>query len=359
MKKIAFFTQNLSVGGVQKIVKILVKHFSKIYDVSLILAEDDKALNFEFTRIYKIKTPKIDLSEPQIGEKLINYRVKELEKFLIQIKPSLLFSFEDYNNIIALKANFCCKKIISSRVSITNGYTNQVHLLGRKFYVENIVKLYDKADICVCVSDLIKSELLSLNPQIRVGTIYNGVKLHTIKDKIHDNFILNIGRLHPQKGQSDLLKAFALIKNEISENLVIVGEGKLREKLWSETISLGLENRVEFTGFVDPMPFIKKCKIAVVASYYEGFSNSVLEIMGENKAILAYNYAGASEILPSEDLVELGDVDSLANHLKELLQDENKLKDLEIRQGRKICEFSIEKMLSNYELAVLDVLCAE
>lgn len=356
MKKIVIFTQNLSVGGVQKSVITLANHLKSSYEVIIILAEDDKPDFYNFNNIIKIPTIKIDITDENAGKFLVDYRTQKLDEILYEIKPDLLISFEDYNNILALKTDYKCKKIISCRVSLKTSYDKKVHLLSGEFYAENIKNLYPKANKIISVSQFIQNELMNFG--LNSNLIYNGVK---IQNKGHNaQNIICLGRLHPQKGQTDLIKAFNEIKDEISENLIIIGDGVLRAKLENLVNELNLQNRVTFTGFINPDEYIKNCKIAVMPSYYEGFSNSVLEIISYGKPILAYNYDGADEIFDKNDLVELGNYEELAFKLKELLKNDTKRENLANKYYEKAKKFDIKNTLREYEKIIEEILeCAE
>lgn len=357
-KKIAIFTQNLSAGGVQKSVINLANHLKKEYEVIIILAENDKLDFYKFDNVYKIQTPKIDIKAPNIGEWLLDYRIKSLDEALKKIEPKLLISFEDYNNIIALSTKYKCKKIVSSRVSIKDGYTKNIHLLTPTFYLQNIKKLYTKASKVICVAGHIKDELARLD--IKVELIYNGISLKPQSYKDSTKSILCLGRLHPQKGQADLIKAYASIACEVKQDLVLVGDGELKSELEALALSLGIKSRVKLMGFMPPEPFIRAASFAVMPSYYEGFSNSALEIMAANKPLLAYDYAGATEIFNKDDLIKLGDIKALAKAMLGLANNEQKRKELAQKQYEKVKDFDIIKALKKYEEIIKEVLnCVE
>jgi hypothetical protein len=139
VQKIAIFTQNLDIGGVQKWVSAISNFLSKFYKVYIILAEDNKPIKYKLNSkitILKIKTKKIDVSKKYAGEQIFKYRVKELEKILKNIDPKVVLSFEDYNNIILLSTKVKVKKIVSVRVSFDMYKNKRVHLLDESFYLK-------------------------------------------------------------------------------------------------------------------------------------------------------------------------------------------------------------------------------
>lgn len=89
-----------------------------------------------------------------------------------------------------------------------------------------------------------------------------------------------VGRLHPQKNLSNLIKAFRDISHKYPKSkLIIVGSGTQQEKLAKMVESLCLTN-VEFKGLIKGEELIKiekACHIFVLPSIYEGLPISLLE----------------------------------------------------------------------------------
>jgi len=340
--KIAIFTQNLDVGGVQKSVANLAVFLSKYHEVHIILAEDNKPVKYRLNgriKIHKIKTKRIDITEKNAGMKIFKYRIKELEKILKKISPRVVISFEDYNNFILMHTKIRAKKIYSVRVSHKMYEKGKVHLLSEEFYKE-MRKKYKKN--IIAVNDMIKKTL----SHAKVKVIYNGIERKKHLPQKYENYILNVGRLHSQKGQEDLIKAYALISNEITEDLIIVGEGVLREKLENLIETLKLRNRVKITGFDNPYKYYKNASLFVFPSYYEGFPNTLLEAIKAGCAVIGYNFEGSEILL---DKVEVGDYKKLAKMMKEYLQNRHKLKSNILKHQKMIKNYSLSKTLREYK----------
>jgi len=363
MKKIAIFTQNLDIGGVQKSVSTLVNYLKEYFDIHIILSENNKDIkyNLQNTPLTEIKTIKINIKKKGIGEEIFNYRIIELNKILNAIKPDILLSYEDYNNLIALSTSFQCKKIISCRVNINDSYHNKlIHLLDENFYYQKMKKLYPLADNIITVSQSIQNELINKFKLKNTKTIYNGISLSNRNSQNipYENFILNIGRLHNQKGQLDLIDAFNLIKNDISQNLVLVGDGPLKTQLYEKIKEYQLQKRIFLTGFDEPYKYILKCDLFVFPSYYEGFSNTVLEVMSSKKNIIAYSYKGSEEILDKKNLVPLGDIKELSLKILYYIKNQEKNTIMENLLFEKVKQFSLSAMLENYKNE-MTLLCVE
>lgn len=108
-----------------------------------------------------------------------------------------------------------------------------------------------------------------------------------------------VGRLHHQKGQEFLIKAFRELKQRYSGlRLVLVGDGPSAEMLRDEAHDLG--ESVVFTGLVvgdDYNNLIDAFDIYVQPSRFEGLPRTLLDAMYLGKPIVATNVNGNSEAL--------------------------------------------------------------
>ena len=91
--------------------------------------------------------------------------------------------------------------------------------------------------------------------------------------------IVHAGRLHHQKNQSLLLRAFSRLK-DLEAELWILGEGELENKLRSEAARLGISDRVRWLGFrSNPYPFFRAADCFLLTSDFEGSPNVLIEAM--------------------------------------------------------------------------------
>lgn len=355
MKHIAFFTQNLATGGVQKSVTTLANYLSQFYKITIILAEDNKPTAYTLDpriNTVKIHTKKINIKDEEAGKTIFNYRVTQLDTILEALSPDLVISYEDYNNLILLHTLTSCIKVISCRVSLEDSYTLEsfIHLLKPDFYFEKIRAYYPQAATLICVSRAIETELQTLVPLSNTMVIYNGITppKSPTQQVPYKNFILNVGRLHPQKGQKDLIYAFNEIKDKTDVDLIILGDGELKAELKALSQKLQITQRIHFLGFQDPTPYIKQCELFVFPSYYEGFSNVILEVISLQKPIIAYHYKGAEEILPCEALTQKGDITELASSMLTLLQKHEKRSQLALQLKKISKKFKRSKTLKMF-----------
>jgi len=363
MKKVVLFTQNLDTGGIQKVVSNLANYLDKAYQINIVLSEDDKTIAYTLSKnihVSMIKTIKVDVLKPGTATFLMKYRVNALEEILNQINPSLIFSFGEYSNIISLKTAHQCKKIVSQRAVFESMKAKNIHLFSFNEYKDMMIKYYPLAEQIVCVSDYISHEILQLNQDLKpkLKTIHNGISAHpTCAKKTGKKYILNVGRLHPQKGQLDIILAFSKVANKIEHDLLIIGEGEQRGILEEKIDELGLRQRVHLLGEVKPpYEYIHNCELFVFASYYEGFPNVLLEAMSAQKAIVSYTFEGFDEIFSADDtnLCDIGDIKCLSEKILYLLKNKNYRESIAKKMSTISNKFSLEKSLLKYKKTIFE-----
>lgn len=122
------------------------------------------------------------------------------------------------------------------------------------------------------------------------------------------NIVITIGRLTRQKAHCNLIQSFAeVVKNKPDAILIILGDGKLKDALLDLVKKKKLEKRVYMLGFKEnPYYYLKRSKVFVLSSLYEGFANVLLEAMACDLPIVACDCnPGPRELIaPDTDLRE-------------------------------------------------------
>ena len=100
--------------------------------------------------------------------------------------------------------------------------------------------------------------------------------------------VLFVGRLSYEKGVDDLIRAMALVKTSSSARLLVIGEGPMRDELEALAREEGVDQRVEFAGYVrQPFRQMAAADVMAIPSHFEAFSVVILEAMRSGAAVVA------------------------------------------------------------------------
>jgi glycosyltransferase involved in cell wall biosynthesis len=133
-----------------------------------------------------------------------------------------------------------------------------------------------------------------------------------------------IGRLEPQKGIDDLLRALPSVLERHPEwSVVIVGDGPDRRTLERSATEAGLASRVRFLGRRNDIPqLLSGSSLLVLPSRWEGMPNVVLEAMAAGTPVVVTAVEGIAELVTDQIsgwVVPPGQPDSLAACLSSVL----------------------------------------
>lgn len=170
-----------------------------------------------------------------------------------------------------------------------------------------------------------------------------------------DGFMmLSTGRLAEQKGLEHLIRAAALLRDELPDaRVVLAGDGPLRAQLSRLASDLGLDEMVRFIGHrSDVGDLLTAADLVVLPSLWEGLSISLLEAMAAGKAVVTTTLGSNREVTNDGEtavLVPPKDHESLASALRSLATDRARREDL----GRKglhvqLERYTLQRMLDSY-----------
>jgi len=135
-----------------------------------------------------------------------------------------------------------------------------------------------------------------------------------------------IGRLCEQKGQLLLLEAArCLAAQSIAFELVLAGDGEMREQIEALIARHGLQQQVRITGWISSAQVreeILAARALVLPSFAEGLPVVIMEAMALRRPVLTTYVAGIPELVrPGENgwLFPAGAVDELATAMADCL----------------------------------------
>ena len=298
-KEIIMFIPSIEGGGVEKNFFIVSNYLSKYKKVSVITIS--KSYKPRFNSKIKLITTKYGFLDKLGRRSKYFIALFLLLKEILRNKKIIVLSFQANIYCLLLCKLFGINIIIRSNSS-PSGWT--------KNFIKNLIfKLsFPLADKIIVNSKELKQQLKE-KFNINSVNIYNPLNLKEIRKKSQygkikffkkENSlkILNIGRYVEQKDQLTLIKALKLSKN-LNYEAIIVGKGKLKNKMQKYILQNNLEKKIRLINFMNnPYPIIKQSDIFILSSVFEGLPNVLLESLALNKFIISSSCpTGPKEIL--------------------------------------------------------------
>ncbi len=164
-----------------------------------------------------------------------------------------------------------------------------------------------------------------------------------------------VGRLDRQKGLPWLIRSAPAWLGRLPRvDLLVVGEGPLRQKLERICRQSGLSDRVHFAGWRRDVPEILAASdLLVLPSAWEGMPKVVLEAMASRLPVVATDVEGVRELLgPAADdqTVQYGDSRAFAEKVVTLMENSRRAAEIASQNRRRSEQkFSLARMVTAYE----------
>lgn len=361
-KRIAIFLPSLRGGGAERVMATLAKSFSERgYQTDLILAKAEGVYLNDIPASVRI----IDFNKSRVALSLW-----PLIKYLKQEKPDAILSTPNHANILTIVAKFLSRtksRVVireANTLSVTNNNLNPKLRLSDRI-IPFLVKLtYSYANGIVAVSQGVADDLITTTglPKHKVTVIYNPVVDEKLYEKSEESIehpwfaegeppvILGVGRLNKQKDFQTLIDAFALVRKQMPVRLIILGEGEERDKLEAQIKAYNLSSDIQLPGFVsNPFPYMKKARLFVLSSLYEGLPNVLIQCLALGTPVIATDCpSGPREILDNGRygvLIPVQNPNQLAECIFKELTSSDKL--ISVIDDRVNC-FRVEEITNKY-----------
>jgi glycosyltransferase involved in cell wall biosynthesis len=216
-------------------------------------------------------------------------------------------------------------------IGVHHGFGDYQRLSRRMF-----ARVFQKRLRLLGVSNAIRDEIRAALPAwsaSRIETLYNRCDIARLEAELLPRetaraalglppqawIVGNAGRLHPDKDQATLLRAFALALPDLPPGslLAIMGSGRLESTLKELAAELHIQNSVRFLGQIaEGRRYFKAFNIFALSSDHEPFGMVLLEALAARLPILCSDCGGGREVAAEiGDLFPFGDADTLARCL--------------------------------------------
>jgi glycosyltransferase involved in cell wall biosynthesis len=149
------------------------------------------------------------------------------------------------------------------------------------------------------------------------------------------------------KAPDVLIKAVGqCVSGGLNLRLIIAGEGQYQSELEKMANELGLGERVRFLGQLVTREAVlnqlDQADLFVLPSRQEGLPKALVEAMARALPCIGSNVGGIPELLPVEDRVPAGDVQALAEKIREVITSPERLASMSARNLVKAQEYREE-----------------
>ncbi len=180
------------------------------------------------------------------------------------------------------------------------GPTSSALILAAEAYLHKWLRTYERCvDLFLAPSEFVRSKLIGSGlPAQRIAVLPHFQALPSDEELTADEgFVLYFGRLSPEKGVYELLRAMARLPHI---PLVIAGDGPERPRLESLALELNL-HQVLFAGMVHGEKLrrlIAGCTFSVFPSHaYETLGKSILESYAWGRPVIASDLGSRRELV--------------------------------------------------------------
>lgn len=360
-KKILILSLTLGYGGIEKYISSLCKMFKENYEVKIICnyKELDKpAFNYYDAKIEYIFDHKFRLES--IKDLLVNGKIFKIANEIIsRAKMKLLetklikkkIKQEKYDVIITTRLNH--NKIVNKYLK-----RDDVLKIATEHNSYDIELGYDKK-ICKSVSNFNYLVLVSKQQKKHYDELFDRcIYIPNVMDEISNKVsklnslnLISVGRLSKEKGFLDLIRVIdLLVKRNSKIKLYLAGDGYQKQEIINLINELKLNDSVVMLGYKTQEELKKyylDSSLYVMTSYSEAFGIVLLEAMNYGVVCVAFDSAkGACEVLKDSGGVLIKDrnINKMANKILELLNDKQRLLELQEKSKEHVKNYDIKKV---------------
>ncbi len=345
------------IGGVEKIAQEIAEGLNKNDDLEvdvLVCNDKNKTVIEEVNgvKVMRVKSLGVFLGMPLSFHFLHFYRNIEKNYDLIFLHYPFPLGFiayslfsRDKNLVIWYHSDIVRQKLLEVFFRLFHLYALKK---AKKIFVsnpnliENSNYLKRFKEKCVVIPFGIDLEYFKENDSLKK-------EAEEIRKKFGSPLILSVGRLIYYKGFEYLIKA----SKDLEAKILIIGEGKLKEKLLIMIKNYGLESKVFIIPSVkDLRPYYLACDVFVLPSIYksETFGIVLLEAMAFGKPVISTELGTGTSWININGktgfVVKPRNPQELNEAIKKLLEDE-KLRKLFGKNAKKRAqEFSLESFIT-------------
>lgn len=343
-QRLCLFLPSFHAGGAERVALSLIEWFvDRGYDIDLVLA----SAKGELIGLVPEKVSVFDLKATRLRRAILPF-----VNYLRERQPCAVQAFMWPLTCVAAIAHRLSggssRLVLSDHTTLSRGH-DHFGSLGKLFLRHSIRRLYPRADARIVVSAQAADDLASLAGIDRdsLEVVYNPINppsahVAPAYEQWRRNAarIISVGKLKPVKNHGLLLEAFARVAANREVQLMIVGEGALKDEISRRAAQLGIADLVVMPGLaLNPWPYYASADLFVLSSDCEGYGLVLVEALYSGLKVVSTDCpSGPREILDGGRfgrLVPVGDAVALSRAIEEAL-DETSMPELSRRRAEEL-----------------------
>lgn len=169
-----------------------------------------------------------------------------------------------------------------------------------------------------------------------------------------EKVVMHISNFRPVKRVTDVIRTFKKISDHMPAKLVLLGDGPERMSAIGVAKQLGIIDKITHLGNIENIESVIPCADLVFQpSEHESFGIVPLEAMACGIPVLGTASGGVCEVVDHGKtgfLCEVGDIESMAKHAIEVLENDDRAKEMGRRAQARVKEFfSQDIIVKQYE----------
>lgn len=174
-----------------------------------------------------------------------------------------------------------------------------------------------------------------------------------------ERIICHVSNFRKVKRVEDVMRIFHKINQTVKSKLLLIGDGPERYNVEVLCRELGACDRVMMVGKIrDAANLMSLSDLFLLPSQTESFGLAALEAMAVGVPVISSNTGGIPEVNKhgySGYLFDVGDIDKMAEYGIKIIQDDKTLDQFRLQAQKQAQQFSLAKILPEYENLYLEV----
>ena len=358
MKKIVIVLSSLQGGGAEKVALTLYQGFVSCADVECHVVCLENVIDHrlpENIHLHILNLPKRNFFTAAFYKQ---WQARKIDNYILTNigMPDLVLSNLTNVDKLMKYSRLPVWHIIHNTTSVeyfSGKSERKIASIRRK--IESIYKKHPVTCVSKGVMDDLKRNFCISQP---VKYIYNPIDVETVKKMSFDDtdkdlidsfgdYIIHVGTFKEQKNHELLIRAYGL--SGVNEKLVLLGRshGEVFDRVMMLIEKLGLQGKIIYCDFrSNPYPFMRKAKLFVLSSFYEGFPCVLLEAVALGIPVVSTDCPSGPKELFGEEyrhcLSPVNDIEALAANIRAALSDPQRYT-VPLRD-----EFRLESVIEQY-----------